>query len=121
MQSLEIQGYSYAERSGLLFSLTTELEQCGGWLLEHRLLSPTTIELRLEIELRSIVDLYAALIAAGLEFTRSGHLALTAACTCRRNQSAFVELRRIIVICLEIDFLEDTTLRALQLAHGPVA
>ena len=121
MRSFEIRSYSYAEPNAVLFSLTTSLEQCGGWLLEHRLLSPTTTELRLEIELRSIVDLYAALIAAGLELTRAGHLALTAACTCRSYQTTFVELRKIVVVRVEIDFLENTALHALWITHSPAA
>lgn len=121
MQSLDIQGFSYAERNGVLFGLTTSLDECGGWLLERRSLSATTLEFHMEIQLRSIVDLYAALIAAGLQLTRAGHLALAAACTCRKNHSRAAELGQVVSIRLEVSFLEDVTLQSLLMTGSPLA
>ena len=34
MQSLEIQGFSYEERHGLLPTLTTAFAECGGWIID---------------------------------------------------------------------------------------
>jgi len=112
MQSLDIQGFSYEERQGLLPTLTSAFADCGGWILDRRTLTPSTIEFRLEIQLRAAVDLYSSIIASGLELTRSGHLGLTHLCTCRKNLSAPADLGKVVAIRIEISFLEDATLQS---------
>ena len=72
MQSLSIQGFSYDERQGLLPTLISAFAECGGWVLDRKTLSARTLEIRLEIQLRSALDLYASIVASGLELTRSG-------------------------------------------------
>jgi hypothetical protein len=116
MQPLDIQGFSYEERQGLLPTLTSAFANCGGWVLDRKTLSPHTMEFRLEIQLRSVLDLYASIIGTGLELTRSGHLGLTDLCTCRKNLIAPADLGQVITIRLEISFLEDVTLHSLLLA-----
>jgi hypothetical protein len=118
MQSLDIQGYSYEERHGLLPSLTSAFAECGGWILDHKTLSPTMIEFRIEIQLRAVVDLYSSILASGLELTRSAHLGLTHLCTCRKNLSKQADLGQIVTIRIEVSFLEDATLQSL-LAKPP--
>jgi hypothetical protein len=113
MQPLEIQGYSYEERHGLLPTLASAFADCGGWVLDRKTLSPTTMEFRLEIQLRAAIDLYSSILAAGLELTRAGHLGLAHLCTCHKNLSAPSDLGQIVTIRLEISFLEDATLHAL--------
>jgi hypothetical protein len=113
MQLLEIQGFSYEERNGLLPTLTSGLAECGGWLLCRKTLSPSMMEIRLEIQLRSIVDLYASIVSSGLELTRAAHLALTDLCTCRKNLASPADLGQVVTIRLEISFLEDITLHSL--------
>jgi hypothetical protein len=113
MQSLDIQGFSYEERHGLLPSLASAFAECGGWILDRKTLSPTTMEFRIEIQLRAVLDLYSSVLASGLELTRAGHLALTHLCTCRKNLSTSADLGQIVAIRLEISFLEDATLHAL--------
>ncbi len=120
MQSLEIQGFSYEERRGLLPALTSALADCGGWVLDRKTLSPTTMEFRIEIQLRAALDLYASIVSSGLELTRSGHLGLTELCTCRKNLSNAADLGQVVTIRLEISFLEDLTLHSL-LALGHTA
>jgi hypothetical protein len=112
MQSLDIQGFSYEERHGLLPTLTSAFADCGGWVLDRKTLSPSTIEFRLEIQLRAAVDLYASVISSGLELTRAGHLGLTHLCICRKNLSTSSELGQIVSIRIEISFLEDATLQS---------
>jgi hypothetical protein len=119
MQSLDIQSFSYEERHGLLPILTSAFADCGGWILDRKALSPTTIEFRLEIQLRSVVDLYSSILASGLELTRAGHLGLTHLCTCRKNLSTPSNLGQFVTIRLEISFLEDATLQSV-LAKLPV-
>jgi hypothetical protein len=113
MQSLDIQGFSYQDRQDLLPVLSAGFADCGGWILDRKALSHNTMELRLEIQLRSIVDLYASIAASGLELTRSGHHGLTDLCTCRKNLPASADLNQIVVIRLEISFLEDISLHSL--------
>ena len=117
MQSLDIQGFTYEERHGLLPMLTAAFSNCGGWVLERKTLSPTNIEFRVEIQLRAVLDLYASIIGTGVELTRSGHEALTEQWT-RRNHLRFAaELGQVVAIRLEISFLDDITLHSL-LASG---
>lgn len=113
MQSLDIQGFSYEERDGLLPGLTSAFADCGGWVLNRKTLSPSTMEFRLEIQLRSAVDLYSSLLASGLELTRAGHLGFTHLCTCRKNLRSPADLGQIVSIRIEISFLEDVTLQSL--------
>jgi hypothetical protein len=113
MQPLDIQSFSYEERHGLLPNLTSALADCGGWVLCRKTLSPSMMEFRLEIQLRAILDLYASIVSSGLELTRSGHLALTDLCNCRRNLASAADLGEVVTIRLEISFLEDVTLHSL--------
>ena len=117
MQSLDIQGFTYEERHGLLPELTTAFSNCGGWLLERKTLSPTNMEFRVEIQLLAVLDLYAAIIATGVELTRAGHVALTELCTRRQHLRLAAELGQIVAIRLEISFLDDITIHSL-LASG---
>jgi hypothetical protein len=121
MQLLDIQGFSYEERQGLLPSLTSAFADCGGWILDRKTLSPTSMEFRLEIQLRAVIDLYSSILASGLELTRAGHLGLTHLCTCRKNLSTLADLGQVIALRIEITFLEDVTLHSLFLAARPPA
>jgi hypothetical protein len=113
MQSLDIQAFTYEQRNGLLRILTAAFSNCGGWVLERKTLSPTNMEFRVEIQLRAILDLYAAIIATGVELTRSGHETLTELCTRRKHLRVTTELGQIVAIRLEINFLDDVTLHSL--------
>jgi len=116
MQSLDIHGFTYEERYGLLPLLTDAFSNCGGWLLERKTLSPTSMEFRLEIQLQAIQELYGAVVGTGVELTRAGHLALTELCT-RRRHLGTADLRQVVAIRLELNFLDDVTLHSL-LASG---
>ncbi len=121
MQSLDIQGFSYEERRGLLPALASGFADCGGWVLECKPLSPTAMEFRIEIQLRAALDLYASIVSSGLELTRSGHLGLTELCTCRKNLASAADLGQVVAIRLEISFLEDLTLHSLLLLSPAAA
>jgi hypothetical protein len=117
MQLLDIQGYSYEPSEELLRNLNRILVISGGWILDRRALSATNYEFTIEVELRSILDLYAGIIAAGIELTRANHLALTDLCTCRLHLLGSSELRQVIGLRLEVAFLTQLTLQNL-LATG---
>jgi hypothetical protein len=117
MPSLDLQTFSYDDRANVLPALLVALADCGGWIIDRRTLSASTVELRLEVQLRSVVDLYGSIIAAGLELTRASHLALTDLCTCRKNAVTVGDLSQIVTLRMEISFLEELTLYSL-LATG---
>jgi hypothetical protein len=121
MQAHEIQGFSYDDRTGLLPVLLTALADGGGWVLDRRTLSPSMVELQVEVQLRSILDLYGAIVSAGLELTRSSHLTLTDLCTCRRNAASSADLSQLVTLRIEISFLEDITLHSLLATGGAPA
>jgi len=117
----ELQGYSYQDRQGLLATLTYALTQSGGWVLERKSLSATTMEFRIEIELQGIVELYASLVGAGLELTRTAHDTLTVLCTSRKHIAASQTPDRLLSIRLELNFLEDVTLHSLLMTGSDLA
>jgi hypothetical protein len=121
MHVLDLQAYSYEDRQGLLPALTAAFTHSGGWVLERKTISTTSVEFRVEIQLRGIVELYAALVAAGVELTRSAHATLTDLCTCRQHIARSARPTKVISIRLELSFLEDVTLHSLLMTGSGLA
>ncbi len=119
MQAIELQAHTYEDRQGLLPALTTAVSLCGAWIVERRTLSPTALEIRIEIQLRLIVELYAALLSAGVEFGRDGHQSLSELCTCRKHFAG--DSAGLVAIRMELAFLEDVTLHSLLMSGSRVA
>ena len=108
MPSLDLQGHSYSDRFSVLQTLTNSLTASGVWITGRNTVSPTITELCLEIQLRSVLELYIALLAAGLELSRLTHDALTDLLTCHNNLDASSG-SNIVNIRLEVNFREDIT------------
>ena len=106
--AVDITTFSYEDRRIVFPAVTEALEQCGCWLLQRHATSLTQVEFHFEVYLRSIVDLYAALIAAGLELTRASHNDLTALCTVRQHRESVTNIAGLVSARLEISFLEGT-------------
>lgn len=121
MDSLNIQAFTYEQRHSLLLSLTCAFSTCGGWVVDRKTLSPTSMEFQVEIQLRAALDLYAAILATGVELTRAGHEAFTELCTRRKHLSLSAELGRVVAIRLEITFLDDVTLHSLLCGGAALA
>ncbi len=121
LQTHDLQGYSYEDRQGMLPTLTNAFTHCGGWVLERKTISPTSVEFRIEIQLQGIVELYASLVGAGLELTRGTHDTLTALCTSRKHIARSAHPSRLISIRLELNFLEDVTLHSLLMTGSGLA
>jgi len=119
MESLDIHAYTYEPRHDLLPMLTKVFVNCGAWVLERKTLSSKNMEFRLEIQLRSVLELYASILSTGVELTRSGHDSLTELCTRRKHVRTRTELAQVVLLRLEISFLDDITLHSL-LASGSV-
>ncbi len=112
-QTHDLHGFSYEDRQGMLPSLTSAFMQSGGWVLERKTTSATTMQFRFEIQLDAIVDLYGALVGTGVELTRGTHALLTELCTCRRQVTRRTCASQVLTLCLELSFLEDVTLHSL--------
>ena len=125
-QTVELQGYSYQERHGLLPTLASAFTHSGCWVLERRTTSPSTMEFRIEIQLRAIPELYAALIESGVELTRTTHALLTELCLCRhfactQPLPSAILTRDVITLRLALGFLEDVTLHSLLMTGSSLA
>ena len=120
-QTLDLQGYSYEERTGVLPTLTSAFTLSGGWVIERKTLSAATMEFRIEIQLRAVLELYSQLVATGLGLTRAAHDTLTGLCTCRHNTGALLEPNQVITLRLEVSFLEDVTLHSLLMTGSGLA
>ena len=121
MQTLDLQAYSYQDRYGLLPTLTMAFTHCGGWVLERKTTSATTMEFTLEIQLRGIVELYSSMIGAGVELTRTAHGTLTDLCTCRHHLARTAPATQVVSLRLELSFLEDVTLHSLLMTGSGLA
>ena len=125
-QTVELQGYSYQERHGLLSTLTSAFTHAGCWVLERRSTSSSTMEFRIEVQLRAIPELYASLMAAGIELTRATHTMLTDLCTCRHFACtnpvpSAILTSDVVTLRLALSFLEDVTLHSLLMTGSGLA
>ena len=121
MISLDIQAFTYEQRHALIDELTTAFSYCGGWVADRRTLSSTNLEFRVEIQLRGVLDLYAAIVGTGVELTRGGHEAFTELCLRRKHRRMLAELGELVAIRLEISFLDDLTLHSLLTTSSGLA
>ena len=110
----DLYGYSYDDRHGLLPTLTTAVTEAGGWVLERKTVSATSLQFRVEIQMYGIEELYAALMGTGIELTRTTHAVLTELCTRRRYQERGGQRGQVVTLNLELSFLEDLTLHSVM-------
>jgi hypothetical protein len=121
MESLYIQAFTYEPRHDLVGQLTAAFANCGGWVIERKTLSPVSLAFLIEIQLRSVLDLYAAIVGTGVELTRAGHDAFTELCLRLRHMRMMAELGKVVSIRLEITFLDDLTVHSLLASGSGVA
>ena len=106
--TVALRGHSYEDHRHIVPTLLESMASCGCWLLEQRALSPTTTALSMEVQLRSIFELYSGILASGVELTRDSHTRMTGLCTVRDHNPRQAKRRRILNVRLEISFLELT-------------
>ena len=109
---IELRGHSYDEHRKIVPAVLESMASCGCWVLQQRALSPTMTELCVEVQLRSVYELYSGLIAAGVELNRASHTRMASLCTVRDYNPRQAKRRRVISVRLELNFLE-------QLNFGP--
>ena len=106
---LRLQCLTYDERGSVLPMLTDAIDRAGGWLLDRRTVAAHALELHIELQVRALVDMYAALVSSGVELTREAHLLLTERCMCRQHQRTRESMATIMSMRLEVAFLADLT------------
>ncbi len=102
---LRLQCLTYDERATVLPAITEAVDRAGGWILDRRTMAAHALELRIELQVRALIDVYAAVVSSGVELTREAHMLLTERCLCRQYQSLKGGLSTILSIQLEIAFL----------------
>ena len=118
--AVELAAFTDDDRRGVLPDLNACLNECGGWVLEQRANSATSMEFRIELRLESILDLYGALMGTGIELTCNAHAMLTDLCTCRRNADHLGTVGETVVLRLVLHFREQLSV-AMLLATGSAA
>lgn len=83
--SLRLTALSAEDPERLVRFLTGALLACGGWTLTRTTQGREAAELDFEFARACCVDVYAVLIAAGLELSRGSHLQLADLCHCTHN------------------------------------
>lgn len=83
--SLRLTALSADEPQRLVRFLTGALLACGGWILTRTTQGNEAAELNFEFSRASCVEIYAVLIAAGLELSRDSHLQMADLCHCTKN------------------------------------
>lgn len=116
---LRLRAFTYNSRVEALPALRKSVVSAGGWMLHRKHTSPTSAEVRVEIQSHRLLDLYAAIIAAGMELTRPAHRAMAEACSCALH---LPERRRsIATVHVDVSFLGDVDLASVMEMPGALA
>ncbi|HEX5234302.1 MAG TPA: hypothetical protein VFW25_03120 [Silvibacterium sp.] len=84
-QSLRLTALSADQPERLVRFLTGAILVCGGWILTRSTQGDQSAELDFQFPRASCVEIYAVLVASGLELSRDSHLQLAGLCQCTRN------------------------------------
>jgi hypothetical protein len=98
--------FSHEDRHVIIPRLSIALAESGCWLMGCRVLRPSDVEYRLDMSLRSALDLYGGLVNAGLELTEGSHRGLTNLCTLRKHHRLGPGANRLVDLRLEVRFLD---------------
>lgn len=98
--SLRLTALSADEPARLARFLTGALLSCGGWVLTRSTQGSEAAELDFEFARASCVEIYAVLVASGLELSRESHLQLAELCHCTKNliESRAFEIARVNLV-----------------------
>lgn len=98
--SLKLTALSADEPERLVRFLTGALLSCGGWVLTRSTQGDQAAELDFEFARATCVEIYAVLIASGLELSRDSHLQMANLCHCTKNliESRAFEIARVDLV-----------------------
>jgi hypothetical protein len=83
--AMEMKAIALEDPASLVKVLTGAILGSSGWILSRGANDTGTVSMLFEFERRACVDIYSALIGAGLELSQSGHIRLTELCQCTRS------------------------------------
>jgi len=83
--AMEMKAIALEDPANLVKALTGAILGSSGWILSRGANDTGTVSMLFEFERRACVDIYSALIGAGLELSQSGHIRLTELCQCTRS------------------------------------
>jgi hypothetical protein len=112
MEYIDIQAFTYEQRPGMLDELTVAVCNCGGWIVDRKALSPTAMRFEIEIQLYSVLDLYASILTTGIELSRPAHETLTELCTRRKHRILTASAGHIVALRLDISFLDEVSIHS---------
>ena len=97
---LKLTALSSDEPARLVRYLTGALLACGGWVLMRTTQGDEAAELDFEFARASCVEIYAVLVAAGLELSRESHIQLAELCHCTKNllESRAFDIARVNLV-----------------------
>jgi hypothetical protein len=97
---LKLTALSSDEPARLVRYLTGALLACGGWVLTRTTQGNEAAELDFEFARASCVEIYAVLVAAGLELSRESHIQLSELCHCTKNllESRAFDIARVNLV-----------------------
>ncbi|MBS1814874.1 MAG: hypothetical protein JSS87_08390 [Acidobacteria bacterium] len=109
---LVLQAFTYDDRSVALPAVRSAVTSSGGWILGKKSVSGSALELQIEVQHRSMLNLYAALVGSGIELTRAAHLALCESCTCTQQMPQ--RRKEIATVQLALAFISELNLASLM-------
>ncbi len=110
--ALQMRATTMEEPMRLIQNLTGAILGNGGWVLSRGANNTGTINMLFEFERNCCVDIYAILIAVGLELSQLAHLRFTELCQCTRSH--FDDIGgEIVSVDLEVHsyWMEDNAMR----------
>lgn len=81
---MQMSAISGLEPGRLVRGLMGRILDSGGWVLSRDVNDMGRVKLLFEFERQDCVEIYSALVAAGLELSQRAHLQMTALCQCTR-------------------------------------
>jgi hypothetical protein len=97
---LKLTALSADDPQRLVRFLSGVLLACGGWILTRSTQGNELAEMDFEFARAACVEIYAALIASGLDLSRDSHRQMAELCHCTRNllESRAFEVARIDLV-----------------------
>lgn len=119
MSAMVIRACTWEQRGRVLKAMALALHTNGCWLTKQTQLAVSQMEFLFDMRLSSSLEVYSALMAAGLELSHSGHSQLTNLCVLRRHSHwHLVELGSVLTVRLQVNFLEEGDLEMGMSAAG---
>ena len=106
--AMHLQTFTYRERAAFTREFDEAIDRAGGWVLSRKSLSVNALQASIEVQEHALPEVYAALIATGLELTRDSHRALAERCNCSLHLRPRPGVSTILPLHVDVHFLTQT-------------